>query len=154
MRPRGADSKQADFPLFGAENPNPAIRFALYASRNGAQSIGLLWRDSRPAQLPERQFHAHASGKCAGKGRTNGMPWDTTSPCTASTVFDNGPKKPVKPERLDTALMAAWQSEQWSTAFRLASALARGLSGSDAEDFRTLAMVAFMRGQMANRGEK
>ena len=97
MRPRGPTLKVSDFPSFNSENPNPAIRFALYAKRNGAQSIGTLWRDERPAQLPERQFHAHAPGKSGTAGRTNGMPWDGTSPINESTHVEIVPaKKPVK----------------------------------------------------------
>ena len=97
MRARGPTLKVSDFPSFNSENPNPAIRFALYRPRNGAQSIGTLWRDERPAQLPERQFHAHAPGKCGSAGRTNGMPWDGTSSITSSTHVEVVPaQKPVK----------------------------------------------------------
>jgi hypothetical protein len=97
MRPRGPTLKVSDFPEFNSSNPNPAIRFALYAKRNGAQTIGTLWRDERPAQLPDRQFHAHAPGKSGTAGRTNGMPWDGTSPINESTHVEIVPaKKPVK----------------------------------------------------------
>lgn len=109
MRPRGPTLKVSDFPSFNPENPNPAIRFALYSPRNGAQSIGTLWRDERPAQLPERQFHAHASGKSATAGRTNGMPWDGTSSITSSTHVEIGKSRPATPRDLESRLAHMWR---------------------------------------------
>jgi hypothetical protein len=110
MRARGPTLKVSDFPSFNSENPNPAIRFALYRPRNGAQSIGTLWRDERPAQLPERQFHAHAPGKCGSAGRTNGMPWDGTSPINESTLVEIGKSRPVAPRNLESRLAHMWRS--------------------------------------------
>jgi hypothetical protein len=106
MRPNGPTSRLGDFPLMGSDNPNPAVRFALYAARSGAQVPGQLWRDQRPAPLPERQFHAHAPGKSGSAGRTNGLPWDTTSPCTVSTKPDNGPA--TRQARTDAGI-GAWR---------------------------------------------
>jgi len=123
MRPNGPTQKLGDFPLFGAENPNPAVRFALYKSRHGAQIPGQTWIDQRPAPTPDAFVcRAHAKNKYAGKGRTNGLPWDTTSPCTVSTRFDNGPaKKPAKvAPRWDVQIEAAQAAEDWPTVAKLA----------------------------------
>jgi len=57
-----------------------------------------------------------------GQGKTNGLPWDTTSPCTVSTRPDNGPvKKLINPEpRWDQQLEAAQASRDWATVAKLA----------------------------------
>lgn len=46
--------------------------------------------DERPAPGPRNPLahRAHAKGKDAGKGRTNGMPWDGTSPVSAPAEID------------------------------------------------------------------
>jgi hypothetical protein len=123
MRPNGPTQKLGDFPLFGSSNPNPAIRFALYKPRSGAQIPGQAWIDQRPAPTPDAFVcRAHAKGKYVGKGRTNGLPWDTTSPCTVSTRFDNGPsRKPAKAgPRWDQQLEAAQAAGDWATVAKLA----------------------------------
>jgi hypothetical protein len=151
MRPRGADSKLTDFPWLGSENPNPAIRYALYAPRNGAQIPGQLWRDTRPAQLPERQFHAHAPGKSGSAGRTNGLPWDTTSPCTVSThveIGKSGVSRPQEraPRDLEGRLCQMWA---WPTAGLVLGLLdlaneIQPYSGEVAGDVRWLAQVVWI----------
>lgn len=47
-------------------------------------------QDPRPAKGPRNPLahRAHAKGKDAGKGRTNGMPWDGTSPVSAPAEID------------------------------------------------------------------
>ena len=145
MRARGPTLKVSDFPSFNSENPNPAIRFALYRPRNGAQSIGTLWRDERPAQLPARQFHAHAPGKCGSAGRTNGMPWDGTSSITSSTHVETVPAK--KPKKgLEALLVRLWAlpmpGERMGALQALADEL-RPYSAEIAEDVQMLCgMVA------------
>ena len=140
MRPRGPTLKVSDFPDFNSSNPNPAIRFALYSKRNGAQAIGQLWRDARPAQLPERQFHAHASGKSATAGRTNGMPWDGTSPISEATHVEiTSARKPEK--GLEALIVRLWAlpmpGERMSALWALADEL-RPYSAEIAEDVRML----------------
>ena len=122
-----------------------ATLFALSTAPAQAQSIGTLWRDERPAQLPERQFHAHAPGKCGSAGRTNGMPWDGTSPIKESTHVEIVPAK--KPEKgLEALLVRLWAlpmpGERMGALHALADEL-RPYSAEISEDVRMLSgMVA------------
>jgi hypothetical protein len=89
-----------------------------------------------------------AKSKYALKGRTNGMPWDTTCSINESTNLDNGPKRVTKPRktRPDAALMSAWQAGRWAAAYRYSAQIANALQGDDADDFRLLAEIALIRG--------
>ena len=50
--------------------------------------------DQRPAALPKLIKTAHCKNRWAKQGRTNGMPWDGTSPITESTQIDAVKTKP------------------------------------------------------------
>jgi hypothetical protein len=147
MRPNGPTTRLGDFPLAMSDNPNPAVRFALYAKRNGAQVPGQYWLDRRPAPTPDVFVgRAHAKSKYAGAGRTNGLPWDTTSPCTVSTVPDNGPKRASQPARLDQKIESAWQAGNWSVVCMSLMSLRRAVIDPELRaDISMLFDVAFAR---------
>lgn len=50
--------------------------------------------DQRPATLPKLVLTAHCGNRWAKQGRTNGMPWDGTSPVTESTCVDSVKAQP------------------------------------------------------------
>lgn len=55
-------------------------------------------RDHRPARLPRNYagHRAHCNSREAKKGRTNGLPWDGTSPVSAPTEIDPKRSRPSR----------------------------------------------------------
>ncbi len=66
-----------------------------------------------PRILPGREPYGRATStkaKYATKGRTNGMPWDGTSPINESTLVEIGKSRPVAPRNLESRLAHMWRS--------------------------------------------
>jgi hypothetical protein len=87
---------------------DPLSLASLLAIGWGAGPVLAVQLDPRPAPGPRNPLahRAHCRGRDAKRGRTNGLPWDGTSPVSAPTEIDS--KKPSP--RTDLGL-GLWQAK-------------------------------------------
>ena len=85
--------------------PTPMTLASLMFVGTGFCPVTTITKDTAPARDRTRKHktHATARGRYAGMGRTNGMPWDGTSPVTEAPII--GIPDPQKPKvRMDAGM--------------------------------------------------